>query len=216
MIGPTLRVLPVLVLSLLWLGCQPQVAERTGAPQPAVAPSADSPSGVESASTGEGGVAASQPEPVWCQVSGEKGALLTCPLVVEVSSGEPSPTGIQMTLNWASADLSFKGLRSTLCPPGGLPCAELLSPPSKTFGGKGHSVAMQPKDLTTASGRATLMIYHASNPTAALEAEIGQLVFEARRPLVRSVISLDALSASGPEAQPLTLQASHQRLKVSL
>ena len=151
----------------------------------------------------------------WCRVSGVFDSIVTCPIQVSTAPGSAPATGLQLTMTWTAADLTLEGIESEVCPPGGLPCATLMAPPAKNFGALGHSVAMQPQDLKTANGKATVMLYHASTPDAALNGALGHVVFKARRDLADAAVSLQDLVATGPEAQTLSLKVSPTGLIVS-
>ena len=153
-------------------------------------------------------------QPAWCRVSGGVGERLVCPLVVDAEGASNVAVGIQFTLRWDPAVLALKGVESAVCPPGGAPCVTVLSPPSKGVGSAGHILATKPPDLTTASGVATLMIYHTSNPTAALSGEVGTLVFEALTVADGVSVSVDEAVATSPSASPLELVVVGQALKV--
>ena len=200
------------LIAIAWAGlvaCQGQGNAPSSTPTPmASAPVAQAPQLVTEEAGGDTVNA-------WCRLSGETGARLTCPLDLDTTGSSEPASGLQFQVRWSPADLRFLGIESTVCASGGAPCAPLMSPPAKAIGSLGHSLATNPPDVTTADGVATLMMYHGSNPNVALAGALGALVFEARRPVAGSQIQLDALTATSPAAQPLTLRAVGQTLQLA-
>ena len=191
------------------VACQTQVSAPEPAAQRSTSVSAPQPA-QESARTSQGEAASP-----WCRVTGEVGARLVCPLTLDVSSASQGATGIQFRVNWPSSALKFIGLESTACAPGGAPCAAILSPPSKAVGPQGHSLVTNPQDVTTADGQATLMLYHSSNPQAALAGELGSLIFEARDTVTGTEVTLDELVATSAAATTLTLRTAGKTLQLA-
>ena len=196
-----------MMLGLL-LACEPQVEAGTGVISEAD-PSPPPHSNVVPAAAGEGSV-----DSAWCRLDGAAKSELLCPLKLVVKSPTQKASALQFRVSWDPSELLLKGVRSSLCAPGGAPCAEVMSPPMKQVGEQGHSLATQPLDLSTANGSATLMLYHPTQPHALLEGEIAALVFEARQDLSAASVALDKLAATSPEAQavPLGVKPGHLTL----
>jgi len=72
-----------------------------------------------------------------------------------------------------------------------------------------------PQDVTTADGQATLMLYHSSNPQAALAGELGSLIFEARDTVTGTEVTLDELVATSAAATTLTLRTAGKTLQLA-
>jgi hypothetical protein len=207
----TLRLIQTLGV-LTWVGlvaCQtPVSAPKSEAPTATTMPAAQPPQ--EPATVSQGDTLNA-----WCRVTGEVGERLLCPLTLDATTSSQSASGIQLRVHWSPTELSFLGVESTVCAPGGTPCASVTSPPSKAIGRLGHSLATNPPDVKTADGAATLMIYHGSNPNAALEGALGALVFEARRPVKGAEVRLDSLAATAADARSLTLRTVGQTLQLA-
>ena len=149
----------------------------------------------------------------WCQLSGASDSLMRCP--IRLDQAGTSAAGLQLSVTWDAAALSFVGVESSVCPPGDAPCATVMAPPLKAVGSAGHSLATSPPEPSTASGAATLMIYHASNPNALLDAAVGDLVFRAKRSVAATPVRVIDAVATSVEAASLTVKPSQSTLRVS-
>ena len=207
------RPLSALVAALLlWVpACQPS-SPAGPAVTPAVSPVA-APAPREEPST-PAAPSAVVPASHWCLLSGATGMQVRCPVVLAFT-GETSPAaGLQLRLAWDAEVASLEGIESQVCPPAG-PCATVMSPPLSVVGSLGHTVATKPPDLSTAKGAATLMIYHASNPNAALGPEVGALVFRLHRAAEQEPITLTEALATSPAARTLSLGVEANVLRVA-
>lgn len=201
------RALGALVVGVVSMvsGCEPATSPGEAAPSATVSsPALPTPGRVE-----EGAVSAA-----WCRLTGAAEALVRCPLTLSFQRAERPVAGMQFNLSWEAGALSLVGLESEVCAPGGGPCATVTSPPMKTVGSAGHVVATRPPDLTTASGSATVMIYHPTTPDAALPEQVGELVFRARRTVAGAAVSVSEAVATSPEAVSMRLVPDGARLRV--
>jgi hypothetical protein len=150
----------------------------------------------------------------WCRVNGVAGDRVACPITIDATPTDRPATGLQFRALWTPSELMLIGIESTVCAPGGTPCAAVMAPPAKAVGGLGHSLATNPPELKTADGAATLMLYHASDPNAALDGDLGSLVFEVRRPVAGAEVRLEGLTATAADAGPLALRVRGQKLEL--
>ena len=185
------------------------VVHRAASPSTAPAPV-----GVELTAVAQGSLSPAEVQPAWCRLTGGAGDRLTCPLVVDAEGSSSVAVGIQFALRWDAESLALIGIESSVCAPGGAPCATVMSPPANVVGSSGHVLATKPIDLTTADGAATLMLYHTSNPNAALSGALGAVVFEARQDVDGVTVSVAEAVGTSPNASSLALGVEGQSLKV--
>lgn len=218
----------VMGLALVTSGCQPAPAPLDSAQASPVVPTSE-PTSIEAAAAPSVELASSPTSPApdevvaaeWCRVTGAAGALLRCPLSLAVQGTTPVAAGLQMSVAWDASHLALVGVESRVCPPGSAAadgpeagCVSAMSPPLKSVGSAGHALATRPVDVSTASGAATLMLYHPSNPNALIDTEVGSVVFRALVDVVDTQVNVSEAVATSPQAKSLTVKAAKGLLHV--
>lgn len=179
------------------------VAATTGlAPvQPAQAPGADG------------------PDLALCRLHGAAGDVVDCPLLMTGDGADlPSVAGLQLKVEWDADQMTFLGVASEFCAPGGAGCETMLSPPLKTVGTAGHTLVTSPADPAAAKGALTLMLYHPKKPASLVASATGSLRFRLAAAIpsdAAATVEAVKVDATTPDASPLVGRVDNGKLAIA-